>query len=257
MCSFSKSLWTGAFFRSSADATAVERFQKSFFGQIGAHNKTEVKFHFLAASHLEHPWQQHCGSSLQTGWPNPRNHWERGIANQEFSDARSAISPPDERRPLNFFAGNVTHIWTSVVVLTILKKRSYTDALVGSTANPGTKEGAWKDDSTQMAAFLFSPYFLSRAKLMEKIHSQGQLDIAVLLQTVQDTAWDTGAPGERCQSPIGPISFSNSAWLIKIFGLHSKTRGHNCMHWWHMDRASLPLRRRRALWYHLGYRDAR
>ena len=65
---------------------------------------------------------------------------------------------------------------------------------------------------------------------MEKIQSQGQLDIAVLLQTVQDTAWDTGAPGERRQSPNGPMSFSNAASLIKIFGLQPNTRRHNCMH---------------------------
>ena len=71
---------------------------------------------------------------------------------------------------------------------------------------------------------------MSRAEVMEKIQSQGQLDITVLLQTVQDTAWDTGAPGERRQSPIGPISFLDSASLIKIFGLQSKTQGHNCMH---------------------------
>ena len=40
---------------------------------------------------------------------------------------------------------------------------------------------------------------------MEELHPQGQMDIAVLLQTVQDAPWDTGAPGERCQRPIGPI----------------------------------------------------
>ena len=50
-------------------------------------------------------------------------------------------------------------------------------------------------------------YMKSRVEPRQELHSQGQLDIADSLQTVHDTAWDTGAPGERCQRPIGPISF--------------------------------------------------
>ena len=42
---------------------------------------------------------------------------------------------------------------------------------------------------------------------MQELHSQGQMDMAVSLQTVQDTPWDTGPPGERSQRPIGPISY--------------------------------------------------
>ena len=54
---------------------------------------------------------------------------------------------------------------------------------------------------------------------MQELHPQGQMDIAVLLQTVQDAPWDTGAPGERCQRPIGPISFLILTGLMDIFGL--------------------------------------
>ena len=54
---------------------------------------------------------------------------------------------------------------------------------------------------------------------MQELHSQGQMDMAVLVQTVQDTPWDTGAPGERCQRPIGPISFLILTGLMNIFGL--------------------------------------